>query len=157
MAPELKQRVIQQALAGPVGVFTDPFASPTGFPFKVLDIEGSLGRKDVYDSRTRICDLGYLRQLYRKPNGTVGYRCAAEPEDDFVEKGGSLTDVEGRKCLCNGLMATAGFPQVRKGGEVEPPILTAGDAVAELTHFLEGGRTSFTAADVLDRILESAR
>ena len=39
-------------------VFTDPLASPTGFPFKVLGLEGTLSEPAVYARRERLCDLG---------------------------------------------------------------------------------------------------
>jgi len=58
--------------AGTAHVFTDPIASPTGFPFKVVRMPGTLSEADPYAARTRICDLGYLRHLYRKPDGTAG-------------------------------------------------------------------------------------
>src|SRR5690606_21684150 len=62
--PDLKQRAIAAIRAGEADVFTDPLASPTGFPFKVLELEGTLSDEKAYESRERICDLGYLRTLY---------------------------------------------------------------------------------------------
>src|SRR5208282_990107 len=107
--PELKQQAIQLSRAGTARVFTDPVASPTGFPFKVFQLDRTLSDADQYAARTRICDLGYLRHLYRKPDGTPGYRCPGEPIADFVQKGGATADAEGRKCLCNGLVANIGL------------------------------------------------
>jgi len=149
IAPEIKRRVLERHTC----VFTDPAASPTGFPFKVAQIPGTLSEPEVYEARERICDFGYLRQVYRKENGTLGYRCASEPIEDFVAKGGDLAETVGRKCLCNGLIATVGMPQIRKNGFVEPPIVTAGDCVTDVSQFLPEGRTSYTAADVLDALL----
>lgn len=37
--------------AGLAKVFTDPVASPTGFPFKVVALPGTLSESDVYLSR----------------------------------------------------------------------------------------------------------
>lgn len=153
IAPEIKRRV----LAAPPVVFTDPQASPTGFPFKVVQLDGTLADSPVYEERERICDLGYLRQAYRKENGSVGYRCAAEPVEDYVAKGGSIEDTAGRKCLCNGLVTTVGMPQVRKDGSIESPIVTAGDCVVSIRDFLPAGKDSYTANDVLDRLLGAAR
>ena len=31
------------------------------------------------NAHPRVCDLGILRQLYKRPDGSVGYRCRAEP------------------------------------------------------------------------------
>ncbi|MBV6457471.1 MAG: hypothetical protein HONBIEJF_00580 [Fimbriimonadaceae bacterium] len=152
ITPELKREVLQQSAAGTLQVFTDSQASPTGFPFKVIHIDATLSEPSVFEGRTRICDLGYLRQLYRKEDGTVGYRCPGEPIDDFVAKGGNSGDCSGRKCLCNGLMATVGLGQVRKG-VAEPPIVTAGDDAASVAAFLPPGRTTYNAGDVLDKLL----
>ncbi|MCW5943727.1 MAG: nitronate monooxygenase [Fimbriimonadaceae bacterium] len=151
--PNLKTEVIRRSLEGTASVYTDPLASPTGFPFKVLQMAGTLSEKAVYEERSRICDLGYLRTAYRKEDGTVGYRCASEPVEDYVAKGGDVAETAGRKCVCNGLMATAGFPQFRKSGETEQPILTSGDDVANLRRFVRKGETNYTAADVLDVLL----
>ncbi|HWA83589.1 MAG TPA: nitronate monooxygenase [Fimbriimonadaceae bacterium] len=137
-------------------VFTDPQASPTGFPFKVAQIPGTLAEPSVFEQRERICDLGFLRECYRKEDGTVGYRCPAEPVEDFERKGGDPARTEGRKCLCNSLIATVGMPQVRRDGAEEPPIVTAGDCLASIRDFLPPGKRSYTAGDVIDRLLSAS-
>jgi nitronate monooxygenase len=91
-------------------VFTDPAASPTNFPFKVAQLEGTLSQPDIYAARPRICDLGFLREAYRTPMGTIDYRCSAEPVTTYVSKGGKVENTAGRKCLCNALMANIGHP-----------------------------------------------
>jgi NAD(P)H-dependent flavin oxidoreductase YrpB (nitropropane dioxygenase family) len=145
----LKREVLEHAARGEVDVFTDPRASPTGYPFKVVHWPGS----DVArSSRTRRCDLGYLRTPYRREDGRLGYRCPAEPVEDYVAKGGALADTEGRQCLCNGLLANIGHAQVRDGGFEEPPLLTSGDELLNINAFLNG-RTTYTAADVVDHLL----
>ncbi len=153
--PGYTRRLIQASRAGAAKVFTDPAASPTGFPFKVAELPGTLSEPEVFAARERICDLGFLRQPYRQPDGSVGYRCAAEPVDDYVRKGGNLADTVGRKCLCNGLMATAGFAQVR-AGQPEPAIVTAGNEVTDLVRLLPNGDDRYTAADVLNYLHASA-
>jgi hypothetical protein len=115
---------------------------------------GTLSEADLYASRKRLCDLGYLRQSYRKADGTLGQRCAAEPVDDYLRKGGAVEDTAGRKCLCNGLMSNTGFAQVRPGGSQEMPLLTAGNEVAQLARFLEPGADSYTAAAVVSYLLK---
>ncbi len=149
---ELKEQVIHQSIEHRAGVFTDPLASPTRFPFKVVQAEGSLSERDVYESRERICDLGYLRELYRKDDGSVGYRCPGEPVEDYVAKGGNEADTAGRKCVCNGLLSTIGLGQIRKG-VAEPPLITAGDEVKDIAQFLKQGMTTYSADDVLDALL----
>jgi nitronate monooxygenase len=151
--PALRARVLAEAADGGVRVFTDPLASPTGFPFKVAQLEGTLSEPDVYEARDRRCDLGYLRELYRRADGRLGYRCPAEPEGDYVRKGGRLEDTAGRKCVCNGLVATIGLGQWR-GSRPEPALVTAGDDARGLGRFMHGGRSSFSASDVIASLLD---
>jgi NAD(P)H-dependent flavin oxidoreductase YrpB (nitropropane dioxygenase family) len=130
-------------------VFTDPLASPTRFPFKVVPLEGTLSRGEVYAARPRHCDLGYLRQVARDASGKLVYRCPAEPEDDYVRKGGERSDTVGCKCLCNALLANVGLGQTRPEGSVEPPLVTAGDDLAQLARYVRPGAESYAAADVV--------
>ena len=153
MDADLKQRLIQKVLDGKAEIFTSPVASPTGFPFKVAPLDGTLSDKESYATRKRICDLGALRSMYKKEDGTVGYRCSAEPVEDYIRKGGKEEDTVGRACLCNTLLATAGFPQRRKDGYLEQGLITAGDDLVSIGHFLAGGKTSYTAADVINYLL----
>ena len=145
LAPVLKTRVLAAIAAGGVRVHTDPRASPTGYPFKVVHVEG-LEHQD--DKRVRNCDLGYLRMAYRTPAGKLGYRCAAEPIAQYVAKGGDVADTVGRRCLCNGLTANIGQPQHRDEGD-ELPLLTSGDDLASLGTFAHG-RVRYSAAEVID-------
>jgi NAD(P)H-dependent flavin oxidoreductase YrpB (nitropropane dioxygenase family) len=154
ITPELKQQTIQLARAVSARVFTDPTASPTGFPFKVLQLNSTLSDARQYSARKRNCDLGYLRHVYRKADGTPGYRCPAEPVDDFVRKGGIAADAEGRKCLCNGLVANIGLGQIRSESESELPLVTAGDNVTYIPRFLQPGRDSYSAVDVILQLLD---
>jgi nitronate monooxygenase len=149
----LKSQVIRQSSANRSDVFTDPLASPTGFPFKVLRLEGTVSQPDVYDARMRLCDLGYLRRPYRKADGTVGYRCPAEPVEQYVNKGGSAEDAVGRKCICNALFATIGLGQIDTEQNAEQALVTAGNDVVNVRRFLTAGRDSYTADDVLDYLL----
>jgi nitronate monooxygenase len=153
IAPEIRAAVIEKSRHGTVTVFTDPVASPTGFPFKVVELEGSLSGPELYAERPRICDLGYLRHVYRQPNGTVGYRCPSEPVDDYVQKGGDIADTIGRKCLCNTLAANVGLEQYRPATGNEKPMLTAGDDAVNVAQFLKPGCDTYTAADVIEYLL----
>lgn len=152
ITPALKREVLRLSRVEALRVFTDPLASPTGFPFKVLQLLGSISDEARYLARERICDLGYLREAYRKPDGSTGYRCAGEPVEDYVRKGGALADTVGRKCLCNGLMATVGMGQMRPAGP-EEPIVTAGDEVVHLARYLPGAGDSYGAAEVIQWLL----
>jgi hypothetical protein len=73
--------------------------------------------------------------------------------DDYVKKGGALADTQGRKCLCNGLLANIGLNQVRSDSEEELALMTAGDDVAQVARFLKPGCDTYTAADVVRRLL----
>ncbi|MFV2067884.1 MAG: hypothetical protein ACC645_12990, partial [Pirellulales bacterium] len=134
-------------------IFTDPIASPTGFPFKIVQTKGTLSDEVVYEERTRICDLAYLRHAYKKADGSLGWRCPAEPVADFLCKGGDEFDTRSRKCICNALMANIGLGQVRRGGEQEIPLITSGDDVANIARFLKKGARFYNAADVIGYLL----
>jgi nitronate monooxygenase len=153
MRPDLKNELLAQAVTNSGVVFTDPLASPTGFPFKVAILQGSYSEAAVAEARTRVCDIGLLRESYIQPNGNIGYRCSAEPVANYVAKGGKAEDTVGRKCLCNALMANIGHQQVRKDGSVEPPLITVGDDLNTVAQFLKPGRTSYSAADVVASLL----
>jgi nitronate monooxygenase len=153
LRPDLKQSLIAQAATGTGEVFTDPVASPTGFPFKVALLQGTYSDPEVAAARTRVCDIGLLRESYATPDGKIGYRCSAEPVANYVAKGGKVEDTVGRKCLCNALLANIGHAQVRKDQSVEPPLITVGDDLNTVAQFLAPGRTSYGAADVVASLL----
>lgn len=139
--PAIKQSVIKKILSGKdVRVITDSLASPTDFPFKVLEHPDTLSDPVIYAKRERICDLGFLRQAVEVnyvdpqtgiPGKRVVYRCPAESVEDFVKKGGDKDDTYRRVCLCNALLSAIGKGQRRKDGYIEPPIITLGDNVNE--------------------------
>jgi len=156
MRPDLKKELLAQAVAGTGEVFTDPVASPTGFPFKVAILQGSYSDPAVAEARTRVCDIGLLRESYVMPDGNIGYRCSAEPVVNFVAKGGKIEETVGRKCLCNALMANIGYQQTRKDGSVEPPLVTIGDDLNTVAQFLANGRASYSAAEVVESLLSLA-
>jgi nitronate monooxygenase len=150
---DLKEKLLSQAVAGTGKVFTDPLASPTGFPFKVALLQGTYSDPAIVETRPRVCDLGFLREAYVTPAGNIGYRCSAEPVVSYVAKGGKIEDTIGRKCLCNALMANIGYQQTRKDGFVEPPLVTVGDDLNTVAQFLAPGRTSYSAAEVVQSLL----
>jgi nitronate monooxygenase len=153
LAEDIKRVVCQKAVRGEARIFTDPFASPTRFPFKIVRLEGSVSEKETYEERPRMCDLGYLQEIYRRGDGTLGHRCAAEPVAEYLKKGGDSEETEGRKCLCNALLANIGLPQLRRSGYSEKPLVTSGDDVNEIARFLENGKTSYNAREVVQYLL----
>lgn len=151
LTEDLKRSVLAHAARGEVDVRTDPLASPTGYPFKVVEWSADPA---AGVPRERVCDLGYLRTAYFTPEGRIGYRCPAEPVDAFVRKGGTPEETEGRRCLCNALLASIGHAQVRAGGRTEPPLVTSGEELKSISIFL-AGRSRYSADDVIDYLLSA--
>ncbi len=149
LTPEIRHALIRKALAGEGHVRTDPLASPTGFPFKVAQLEGTLSEAEVYAARQRVCCMGYLHEPYVKADGSIGYRCAAEPIDAYLAKGGKLEDTVGRKCICSGLFGNIGLGQVCSNNKTEPAIVTLGDDFVNVGRFCSSGQIDYTAADVV--------
>jgi len=154
ITPALKRQMLDQVRSGTSDVITDPRASPTGFPFKVVRLPGTNSEPDEYAARERVCDLGYLRTAYRREDGRIGYRCAAEPVDAYAKKGGAIEETVGRKCLCNGLMANVGHAQAR-ASDAERALITSGDDLLRIQEVL-GTRSTLTAADVIDYLTGTA-
>mgnify|MGYP005841773205 CR=1 FL=1 len=161
MRDDARQEILNQLVVGDLDVYTDPVASPTGFPFKVLNLQNTLATEEEYKKRPRVCNLGYLRTAYARADGKIMYRCPSEPVDKFVKKGGSVEATEGRKCLCNALCADAGYSQVTSlpGQEeyVEKSLITIGDDVNSCRKFVKldekTGKLGYSARDVVDYLL----
>ncbi|HVB85534.1 MAG TPA: nitronate monooxygenase [Candidatus Dormibacteraeota bacterium] len=151
---DYKQSLLAKVVSGKARVVTDPLASPTGFPFKVAQLEGTLSDGDVYSARPRVCDLGYLREAYKGTDGQIGYRCPGEPVSVYLSKGGKQENTVGRTCLCNALVATIGHPQIRSGRYVERGLVTSGDDLAGIVRFLPRDNASYGAADVVTKLLK---
>lgn len=152
LTPAIKAQVLELSRQGVARAHTDPVASPTGFPFKVVRMSGTRAGADAPERTARICDLGYLRHAYKAAEGEIGWRCPAEPVADYVAKGGKEEQTRGRMCVCNGLVANIGLGQIR-GGESELPLITSGDDVAEIARFLKPGKATYSAADVVEYLL----
>lgn len=152
---DYKRALLSKAVSGTATVFTDSMASPTGFPFKVAQLEGSISEQEVYSAKPRICDLGYLREAYRTEEGTIGYRCSGEPVTTYLAKGGKREDTIGRKCLCNALVANIGQPQVRSGKYIEKGLVTAGDDLIGISRFLPPHASAYSATDVVTSLLNA--
>lgn len=147
--PALREKVRKAGYRGEQKVFTDPIASPTGFPFKVAAIPGTLSEQKVYENRPRICNQGALASLYRHPNGSIGYRCGAENADSHIKKGCKYEDTVGHKCICNGLMTAAGLNYDQN----EPPIVTLGDDLSFLSNLMSDENAGYDTEDVFRYIL----
>jgi NAD(P)H-dependent flavin oxidoreductase YrpB (nitropropane dioxygenase family) len=152
LSGQLKTAVLDKARRGDVSVFTDPKASPSGYPFKVVELEGTLSDDAKYTERERVCDVGMLRTVVRQDDGRIAYRCPSEPVDAYVRTGGDAADTVGRKCLCNALLADVELGQLR-GDDVELPLVTSGDDVRGIVRYLDGEGAGYSAADVIDKVL----
>lgn len=154
---DLKEQVLREAQEDRIDVLTDGRASPTGFPFKVVQIGGTMSDPATYGQRERVCDLGYLRTAFKDAKGRVNYRCPAEPVDTYVRKGGAIEDTVGRKCLCNALFAGIGMGQEREDGRVEVPLVTSGDELKNIRRFIGSDRMGYTASEVIDYLMSGLK
>jgi nitronate monooxygenase len=150
---DLKRKVIKSCQDGSAAIKTDPVASPTGFPFKVITIPCTLSENEVYAERLRRCDIGYLREPYEQDDGSIAWRCRADDPQDFARSGGDINESIGRKCLCNGLMANIGLGQVRKDGYEELPLVTCGDDLSGILAVTGADKSSYTSAEAIDYLL----
>ncbi len=138
--------------------------SPTGYPFKVVQLPGTLAEDSVYSARRRICDIGLLQQRglnKADESGTrrIFHRCPAGPLDAFMRDRGLPPNAEGKRCLCNGLLATVGLGQVliRDGqAEEEPAIVTLGNHLDGVRRLSSNGQTAYWAKDAVEDILSEA-
>ncbi|MDO8482466.1 MAG: nitronate monooxygenase [bacterium] len=147
LRPDIRKKARKLAFEGKLPVRTDMRISPTGFPFKVAVLDGTISEQAVYEGRERVCNKGVLVTLYEKPDGSIGYRCPAEPVERYVAKGGDIKDTKGRGCICNGLIATAGL------SDDEAPVVTLGDYVSSLRHLMKDENDSYTAPDAIAYLL----
>ncbi|HVB44941.1 MAG TPA: nitronate monooxygenase [Streptosporangiaceae bacterium] len=154
LRPDLRSRLLDKVRDGSLRVRTDPAASPTGYPFKVAQLPDTLADPQRYDARPRLCDLGYLRAPYLRPDGVVGYRCPAEPVQMYVRKGGDPREAAGRSCLCNALTATVGLGQTHRiGGYSEEPLVTLGSNLDGVRSMLQRHADGWSAAEAVTWLL----
>ncbi|MBI4312174.1 MAG: nitronate monooxygenase [Chloroflexi bacterium] len=152
MRDDVKREIRRRAFRHELDVMADPRCSPSGFPFNVVQLKGTMSDPRVHEARTRICDVGYLRHAYKTDRGAVAFRCPAEPVDTYLNRGGKLEDTVGRKCLCNGLFSATGLGQTHRWGE-EPPILTLGRSTEFLHDLITCEDGCYTAMDALAYLL----
>lgn len=152
----IKSEILEVSTRGELDVFTDPKASPTGFPFKVARLANTLSDPVIYAERPRLCDIGYLRQPYKKANGELGYRCPAEPIDTFITKGGTLEETEQRRCLCNALFANIGLGNIQPKGYRELPFVTIGDDAKFAHKYIGNDPSEITATDIITKLKDSS-
>ncbi len=135
--------------------------SPTGFPFKVVQLENTISEAEVYQQRLRVCDIGLLQQRgLSKPdaNGVrrIFQRCSAGPVESYISKRGLLHNTQDRRCLCNGLLSAVGLGQITgNNGELteEPAIITLGNHLDGIRRLSRQGQSRYWVKDVIADIL----
>lgn len=152
---DLRTQMLDLARRNELNVRTDHRASPTGFPFKVVDITGTIGSRETYEARPRLCDLSYLRTPKIDAEGSIRYVCASEPDHKWLDKGGDPAELVDRLCLCNGLMASIGLGQERGDGYHEAPLLTLGSSTNEVAEMLKLFPNGWTAEDLVRTLLDA--
>lgn len=154
MRKDIAGEIRRQIADGTLRVVTSATASPSGYPFQVVQLEGTLSDPEVYHSRERVCSLGYLAQAFiNGHSGGIGFRCRAEPVNVYTRKGGKEENTDGAVCLCNGLAATVGH-----GGEGEPPIATLGKEWGHIKKLIDNSSPpnySYTAEDVVASVFSA--
>lgn len=142
MLPSYRSEIRRRAFRKELSVLSSAKASPTGYPFQVVQMEGTVSDPEAYAARTRVCNIGLLRTPYERPDGAIGYRCSSEPIEHYKKKGGTPSYEE--RCLCNGLLSAAGM-----GNLGEPPILTLGKNTEFLSKLMKHENDSYAAADAI--------
>ena len=135
--------------------------SPTGFSFKVVQLQNTLSNNDVYESRRRICDIGMLQQRgFSKPDEdglrTLFQRCPSGPVEPYIKNRGLERNTAERRCLCNGLLASVGLGQVKEfQGDLleEPAIVTLGNHLDGVRRLSRQGQATYHVEDVVADIL----
>ena len=131
MRADLREKIIASNRVGQTKIETSPRYSPTGYPLKFVDMPGTLARPELHEERRRVCNRMYLAQSHFKQNSdgtlTESYLCPAQSEAQYTRGGGDAGDLEGRICLCNALLSTAGFYT-----DEEAPLVTLGQSGAQV-------------------------
>ncbi len=145
MRADLREKVIAANQQGELVVGTDMRMSPTGYPLKFASIPNTLSEPEVKSSQRHVCNLGYLVKsgTQKLPDGTEKevLVCPAMPTDQYTKLGGEPEDQDGRICLCNALLATAGY-----NAPSEPALVTLGESGRQVKELL-------TARQVVEDIL----
>ncbi|HSW30195.1 MAG TPA: hypothetical protein VLH75_11990 [Longimicrobiales bacterium] len=147
MEPSLRKRVLRLVWQRQLEVVASANASPSGFPFRVARVPGTMGDPATYAGRTRACDLGYLRG-WRPRDGRIVGLCPAGDPGSFRSLGGAAWRTEGSMCLCNGLLATCGVGQC---GELA--LVTLGDTTPVRDLQLRIRRLEYSADEAVAYLL----
>lgn len=140
--------IIRRWHRGVLRIKTDVSSSPTGFPFHVVQLPGTLSEDAVYRARRRACNRRGLSTPHQLPDGTIVYRCPAERVTDYVRHGGDAVATKGVRCICNGLISATGF-----GDSGEPSIVTLGDDLTFLQYLSGDPHGTYTVTQAIEYLL----
>jgi NAD(P)H-dependent flavin oxidoreductase YrpB (nitropropane dioxygenase family) len=166
LRPDLRNAILRKIREGveEAALVHTTLFSPTGYPFKVVQLPETLADNQVFSDRRRICDIGLLQQRGLTKADEAGerrifHRCPAGPLDAFIRDRGLPPNAEGKRCLCNGLLATVGLGQVLTRDGVtseEPAIVTLGNHIEGVRKLSSNGQTVYWAKDAVEDILGEA-
>ncbi len=134
-------------------VYTDAYASPTGFPIKVALLSGTQSDLKIRSERTRLCDAGYLRMPFQNQNAEIRYRCPSEPIPTFLKKGGAIEETNKKACLCNALLANIGLAQHRLDSYIEEKFVTLGSDLSGPKSMITKFPSGWSAAEAISEII----
>ena len=146
--PYYRAEIRRLGYRGELEVISDPTASPTGFPFQVVQLPGTHSDPEVYADRERNCSIGALQFYAQLENGKVVPRCPAEPIDDYLRKGGKIEDTVGARCLCNMLFAAVNLAYYK-----ERPGFTLGRDTSFLRRVMTHENDSYGAWQAIQWLL----
>lgn len=149
MRDDLRRHICTKLRQHELYTRTDLLASPTGFPFKVMNVGGTVGDRAHLLARTPRCNIGSLLRPYMDAQQSLGYRCPAEPLKAFLAKGGKVEDTDGVCCLCNGLLGATILAEAH-----EAAVITLGNDTSFIHHIPYGCDGEYGAIDVI-KYLES--
>ena len=153
MAERERIKTLSSEIGSTIKEYLDKFNELPPDKFKKWK-EGKLLRiteaRALREQRDAICDLGHVRTPFVRDDGSVNYRCPAEPVRIYERKGGESSEADGRVCLCNALTATVGLGQTRKDGTVELPLVTLGDDLSGPRVLLETHPLGWSAAQAIE-------
>ncbi len=117
--------------------------SPTGFPFRVVELKDTSAEKKHMLARVPHCNIGALLTPYYTRENLLAYRCPAEPVLAFEKKGGDRERTQGVVCLCNALLNASEL-----GIEGSPATLTLGNDCSFLSTLLQH-KHHYSACDAM--------
>ena len=166
LRPDLRNAILREIRQGvdEAALVRTTLFSPTGYPFKVVQLPGTLAEESLYTDRRRICDIGLLQQrglMKAEENGErrIFHRCPAGPLEAFMRDRGLPQNTEEKRCLCNGLLATVGLGQVlTRDGQIseEPAIVTLGNHLDGVCRLSSNGQAVYWTKDAVEDILGEA-